>query len=73
MLWDWIKSTVPSEGLKRGHDVSESSLTPFFGLLTMFSLVYHYLLITVDNAEFYETQYPFTLAQVDMHRKSSGC
>ena len=30
----------------------------------MFCLIYHYLLMTVDNTEFYDKQYPFSLPEV---------
>ncbi|KAJ1492534.1 hypothetical protein T484DRAFT_1770891 [Baffinella frigidus] len=29
----------------------------------MFCLIYHYMLMTVDNTEFYDKQYPFSLPE----------
>eukprot|EP00286_Rhodomonas_abbreviata_P029160 CAMPEP_0181295514 /NCGR_PEP_ID=MMETSP1101-20121128/4191_1 /TAXON_ID=46948 /ORGANISM="Rhodomonas abbreviata, Strain Caron Lab Isolate" /LENGTH=1052 /DNA_ID=CAMNT_0023400277 /DNA_START=89 /DNA_END=3247 /DNA_ORIENTATION=+ len=64
MLWDWFKCVSKGgSGVVDGED----------SLLTMFCLVYHHLLMTVDNTEFYENQYPFSLAQVrDMVDRLKG-
>ncbi len=58
-LWEWICCTRPQEKVAGGGygDADPS-------LVTLFCLVYNYRLLTSDHSEFYERQYPFSLAAV---------
>eukprot|EP00293_Proteomonas_sulcata_P020158 CAMPEP_0184314510 /NCGR_PEP_ID=MMETSP1049-20130417/74919_1 /TAXON_ID=77928 /ORGANISM="Proteomonas sulcata, Strain CCMP704" /LENGTH=632 /DNA_ID=CAMNT_0026632461 /DNA_START=46 /DNA_END=1944 /DNA_ORIENTATION=- len=58
MLWEWSQHRLTTAKASSVAMEDESNL------LTMFCLVYHHLLMTVDNTEFYEDQYPFTLQQI---------
>jgi hypothetical protein len=55
-LWDWTRCVQsPDSGRSSDEDLS---------LVTLFCFVYDHLLLTSDYSEFYERQYPFSLAQV---------
>ena len=55
-LWDWTRCVRVSDSGRGGDDDPS--------LVTLFCFVYDYLLLTSDYSEFYERQYPFSLAQV---------
>eukprot|EP00960_Hanusia_phi_P025808 745895-Hanusia_phi.AAC.2 len=63
MLWNRIKSFTENDQ-KTISTQERVSRLQYFSLLSMFCMVYHYFLVTVDNEEFYVRQYPFRLDEL---------